>query len=303
MSTSQVLRDFAWTEKYRPSSLDEVALDADTRRLFDAYLEAGEIPHLFLSGPPGSGKTTIARILIEALDCNSITLNASAERGIDVVREKIGSFAQSMFGSRWNVVFLDESDSLTADAQTALRNTVEAFADRTRFIFTANNAYKVIGPIQSRCQCVAFARPPLKERLRILQRVLQAEGIKCAPKLALGYAERYEDMRTMLYQAQKAFLSSAAGVLPEVSVSLAADGATMVQALLGKRYGAFLELTRRGDFNATEVLRELFWAIPEDHEKAFFLRGTVAKGVHESAYTVDPVVLALGCIADCIQGL
>lgn len=303
--SSAVLSGVNWTEKYRPTSLDEVALDPAHRRLLDGYMEAGEIPHLCLVGPPGTGKTTVSKILNDAIDCRVLTLNASAERGIDVVREKVGSFAQSMFAAAWNHVFLDEADALTADAQTALRNTMETYAERTRFILTANNGHKIIGPLQSRCQVIPLGRPPLAERARVLARVLKAEKITATKPIIIEYAERFPDMRAMLFAAQQAYLSAdrPQDGLPPVPQRSAADGATMFTWLVKGAWASFRSVTTRADFNAGEVLRELFWAVPDDHPKAFFLRGTIGKGVHESGYTPDSVVLFLAVVAECMNGL
>lgn len=303
--SSEVLNSVNWTESYRPTSLDEVALEPAQRRLIEGYIEAGEIPHLFLVGPPGSGKTTVAKIINDAIDCRVLTLNASAERGIDVVREKVGSFAQSMFTSSWNHVFLDEADALTADAQTALRNTMETFAEKTRFILTANNGHKVIGPLQSRCQVIPLGRPPLVERCRVLARILKAEGIAATKQIIVGYAERYPDMRQMLLAAQQAYLAADKrdDGLPPVPPRGSQDGATLFEWLVKGAWPSFKSVTTRADFNAGDVLRELFWAVPDNHPKAFFLRGIIGKGVHESGFTPDPVVLFLAVVAECMDGV
>lgn len=300
---SDVLTDVLWTEKYRPTALDQLALEDETRAVLSAYLKAGEIPHLLLVGPPGSGKTTVARIIYRALDCQQLVLNASTERGIDVVREKIGTFVTGMMAARWNIVFLDEADAMTSDAQTAMRNLIESYADRARFILTANLGHKIIGPIQSRCQVLTLGRPPLKERLRILMSVLKAEGIKAEPKVVLGYAEKFPDMRRMLMGAQRAYLGAKDGVLPPALSGDLTTGAELFDFLTAKNWTALRRLTSVGDFDPQQALREMFWAVPDAHPKAGFLRHILGRGVHETGYTPDPVILFLSVCSEVMEGL
>lgn len=301
--TSEVLSDLLWTEKYRPQSLDGIAMDPAVRATFQSYLEAGEIPHLLLSGPAGSGKTTLARIFMRELDCAALVLNASSERGIDTVRGKIGSFVTAKNRHRWNIVLLDESDEMTADAQTALRNLMESYAKRSRFIFTANKVHKIIGPIQSRCQAFTMGRPPLKERYRILANVLKQEGVTVVPQTVLGYAEKFPDMRRMLFATQQALLSQGDGQLPVTNASNVADGAQMLEWLLAFNLTAFRHLGASPEFDAQQSFRELFYAIPLDHERAGFLCHVIGKGLHESGFTPDPIVLFQAVMGEAMEGL
>jgi energy-coupling factor transporter ATP-binding protein EcfA2 len=298
-----------WTERYRPISLDAMALDDDNRKLFNAYIAAKDIPHLLLIGPPGSGKTTAAQILCNALECQVLVLNASSERGIDVVREKIGSFVTTVFGFGLNVVLLDEADAMTSDAQTALRNLIESYAEGSRFILTANYGHRIIGPLQSRCQQILFGRPPIKERYRILRAVLDAEGISATPAVALGYAERYPDMRTMLFQAQRAVLTAPHpnGLvpieLPPATESTKFGGLELLAAVEAKNWRHLRTVAASGDFDPAQGLRDLFWAIPDEHRKVGMLRHVVGRGVHESGFTPDPVVLFLAVCAEAMEGM
>lgn len=296
-----------WTEVYRPTSLEETALDSETRQLLESYLEAGEIPHLLLVGPPGTGKTTVARIIYRGLDAKVLTLNASSDRGIDVVRHRIGSFVAGRSIHRWNIVFLDEADAMTSDAQTALRNLIEAHADLARFILSGNYAHKIIGAIQSRCQVITMSRPPLKERYRILARVLKAEEIEAEPPVMLAYAEKYPDLRKMLFQTQKAFFphfrTTGERVLPPVSQEQGIAGDDILTLIEQKNHVGLRRLTASGTLDPDQALRDLFWAIPDDHPQVGFLRHVIAKGVHETTFTPDPYVLFLGVCAEAAEGL
>ena len=160
-------------EKYRPTTLDEVVgFDSSKIRIGE------DIPHLLLYGPPGTGKTSLAKVIIRMLDANCIVLNASDERGIDVIREKVKSFVSTMStNGKIKIVFLDESDALTPDAQTSLRNLMETFSTNCRFILTANYVGKIIEPLQSRCLRVEFNNIDKNKIVDRLKYICTAENI------------------------------------------------------------------------------------------------------------------------------
>ncbi len=174
-----------WTEKYRPKTLDEVAGQKEIVERLKAIVRSGNIPHFLFSGPAGTGKTTCALALARELfgeeDCkiNFQELNASDERGIQVVRTKIKSFARAapLGGADFKVIFLDEADSLTSDAQAALRRTMEKYSLTCRFILSCNYSSRIIPPIQSRCSVLRFG--PLSDNdIKIyLRRIAEAEGL------------------------------------------------------------------------------------------------------------------------------
>ncbi len=200
-----------WIEKYRPQALEEIHGQEEAVERVKSYVEGGELPHLLLGGPAGTGKTTTATAIAREIygddwRGNFLELNASDERGIDVVRDRIKNFARSAFGGHdYRIIFLDEADSLTSEAQSALRRTMEQFSDNTRFILSCNYSSKIIDPIQSRCAVFRFS--PLADDAIAgqLEEIAEAEGIELTEDgtEALVYAAN-GDMRRGINSLQAA---------------------------------------------------------------------------------------------------
>lgn len=183
MSEAQPEGREVWIEKYRPESLDEVLGHEKITERIESYIEKNDLPHLLFSGPPGVGKTATSVSIAKEIYGdewreNFLELNASDERGIDVVRDRIKNFARSGFGGYdHRIIFLDESDALTSDAQSALRRTMEQFSHNTRFILSCNYSSQIIDPIQSRCTVFRFS--PLSDEAIIeqIRKIAANEGI------------------------------------------------------------------------------------------------------------------------------
>ncbi|RLM71470.1 replication factor C small subunit [Halorubrum sp. Atlit-8R] len=200
-----------WIEKYRPQSLDDIHGQAEIVERLQSYIAQDDVPHLLFSGPAGIGKTTAATAIAREIygednwRGNFLELNASDQRGIDVVRDRIKGFARSSFGGDFRIVFLDEADSLTDDAQSALRRTMEQFSDNTRFILSCNYSSKIIDPIQSRCAVFRFS--PLSDEAvgGMVREIAAAEGIEVTDEGvdALVYAAD-GDMRRAINSLQAA---------------------------------------------------------------------------------------------------
>lgn len=173
-----------WTEKYRPKTLDEVIGQKNVVDRLKGYVEARNLSHLMFAGTPGTGKTTCALALARELfgenwRSNFLELNASDERGIDIVRGRIKEFAKTvpLNSAEFKIIFLDEADALTSEAQGALRRTMETFSRTCRFIISCNYSSKIIDPIQSRCAVFRF-RPLGDADIReYLEKIAKAEGL------------------------------------------------------------------------------------------------------------------------------
>jgi len=167
-----------WVEKYRPSTLKDIVLSKDDREFIESLASKQEIPHLLFAGIQGTGKTSLAKILVnDILDCQYLYINASDENGIDSVRGKIMGFAKTKaFDGKLKVILLDEADALTLEGQKALRNVMEEYASNTRFILTCNYLFKIIPPLQSRCQIVNLI-PPIEGVVQRVVEILRNESV------------------------------------------------------------------------------------------------------------------------------
>lgn len=195
---------YIWCEKYRPESLSEYIGNDHLKSKFTQYLQSGDIPHLLFYGKAGTGKTTLAKIIVKNIECDYLYLNASDERNIDTVRDKIKVFASSVGFKPLKVVILDESDYLTPISQAALRNVMETFSQHTRFILTCNYVERIIDPIQSRCQSYNITPPSKKDVGSHLYKILHGEGVDFQiDEIAVLVNASYPDIRQVINSTQR----------------------------------------------------------------------------------------------------
>lgn len=207
-----------WTEKYRPSKFEEVVGQQEILKRVKSLVQALNIPHLLFAGPAGTGKSTLALIIVKELfgDAwreNYLELNASDERGIDVVRQKVKDFARTkaLENVPFKVIFLDEADALTREAQQALRRTMENYTNTCRFILSCNYSSNIIDPIQSRCVVFRFKLLEKKDVSEVIKRIAEKE------KLTLS-----EDAFQTLYESSEGDCRRAINLL-QATASIAMD--------------------------------------------------------------------------------
>ena len=224
-----------WVEKYRPTTLEEYVGNETIKNKIADYLKQGSIQNLLFHGVAGTGKTTLAKLIAKNLNCDLLYINASDERGIDTIREKIIPFASSMSFNDVKIVILDEADYITPQAQATLRNTIESCSKTTRFILTCNYLERIISPLQSRCQTFEIIPPSKTEVIEHVSDITAKEAMLevSVNDIQKVVSTHYPDIRKIINTVQGSIVDGVIKI-DDTSLKNTQLGGLIVDALIRK---------------------------------------------------------------------
>ena len=306
------MSDFLWVEQYRPQTIDECILPTDIKETFQSFVDRGEISNLLLAGPPGCGKTTVARALCEQMGADYMFINGSEESGIDTLRTKIKNFAStvSLSGGK-KVVILDEADYLNPQStQPALRGFIEEFHANCRFILTCNFKNRIIEPLHSRFSNIEFRiNPKDKPKLasKLFERsvhILKEQNVDYEDKvLAELIKKHFPDFRKLINELQRYSVSGTidAGILVNVSDE---NLKTLVSYLKGKEFSDMRKwVVNNLDNDPVKIFRKIYDSMydslqPETIPHAVLI---IADYQYKSAFVADQEINLVACLTELMS--
>lgn len=309
-----MLEEFLWSEKYRPKTIADTILPEDLKVTFQEFVNQKNIPNLLLTGPAGCGKTTVARAMLEELECDYIVINGSMNGNIDTLRNDIRSFASSIsFTGGRKYVILDEADYLTQQTQAALRGFMEEFSKNCGFILTCNFKNRIIGAVSdSRCSVVDFKikktdLPSLaKQMMKRVISILESEGVDYDKSaIAAVITKHHPDWRRTINEIQR---YSATGKID--SGIIASLGEVSMKSLMGFLKDRDFTSTRKWvaeniDNDCTALYRNLY-----DNASLYITKNTVpnlvlilAKYQYQHAFVADPEINLMACLTEMMVEL
>ena len=305
------MTDFIWVEKYRPKTIEDCILPDTTKQMFRDFLNKGEIPNMLLAGPPGIGKTTVAKALCNELGVDYYVINGSDEgRFLDTVRNNAKNFASTVSLSstaKHKVIIIDEADNTSNDVQLCLRAFIEEFAGNCRFIFTCNYKNKILEPLHSRCAVVEFGVKG-KERAKIaqsffqrIQQILDAEGVEYDNKVLVELINKhFPDWRRVLNECQRYSVGGEidSGILASFSDVSVND---LVKNLKEKNFPEVRKwVVDNLDNDSSVLLRRVYDALYNALENNSIPAAVliIAKYQYQIAFVADQEINMLACLTE-----
>lgn len=300
-------KEFLWTERYRPKTIDECILPPETKKVFGDFVKSGEIPNMLLCGTAGTGKTTIARALCSELGCDYIVINGSEESGIDVLRTKIKNFASTVsFEGKPKVVILDEADYLNPNStQPALRAFIEEFSKNCRFIFTCNFKNRIIEPLHSRTTVIDFKlNNSIKPKMAMqfhkrMKHILETENITYSDNvLAELLKKHFPDYRRVVNELQRYSVGGSIdeGILSNLS-ELNTKG--LIDALTEKDFKKMRQwVANNVDSDPQGIYRKIYDTLIDKVKQVPHLVLLIADYQYKAAFVADQEINLTACLVD-----
>ena len=282
-----------YVERYRPRKLEDIVLTNEERLYFESLKSKEEIPNLLFAGNPGTGKTTLSKIIAnDILDCQYLYINASDENGIDTIRSKVIGFASTKsLDGKLKLVLFDECDALTLDSQKALRNVIEEYSENTRFIFTCNYLFKIIPALQSRCQIFNLT-PPLDGVLNRVVSILKNEGITVPDtekqRLVELVRSGYPDLRRIINDIQKFSFTGTLVIKDNQAKGIANKVVEKIKSKASPQELRKYVIEREQEFSGDylQLLKEMFEVLFETDTNANSLL-VISEGMYKDAIVID----------------